>query len=74
MEERLANSLSVYYGEPVALAVLILSREASKQLALSMVTYPLTASNWRNFGIAQAIVCMCLRTHLTAELNQKIGV
>ena len=45
VEERLANSLSVYYGEPVALAVLILSQEASKQLALSMVTYPLTASN-----------------------------
>ena len=50
--------------------VLILSREASKQLALSVVTGDkpaYTASNENDF------VCTCLRTHSTADLNEKLS-
>ena len=49
-------------GKSVVVLVLILSREASKQLESSVI---------RSYYDQQKLVCMCLQTQSMMELNQK---
>ena len=66
-----------------AVVVIILSQEAWKQLALSVVTgmtqcefilqatITLMTANEQGYS---NFVCMCLQTHSTTELNQKLTI
>ena len=81
---RTAASINVYYGKSVAV-VLILSREASKQLASSVVTgdnmckltFPVRATKTLALASKQSysnFVCTCLGTQSMMKLNQKFTI